>query len=86
MNRSRVLPVAAAIFVCAAITSEAYVLCGSKWAAASALYYVNPANQDMSATDALNAIRYGADAWHTQPNTPFEFVYGGTTSATKAMK
>ena len=60
----------------------AYVLNGPKWATRTVDYYINPANNDVSAAAAEAAIQVGAAAWGSQSNADFRFYYMGRTSAT----
>jgi len=62
-------------------TTEAYLAIG-RWEGATAVYYVNPRNNDVSEAAAIAAVRYAAEAWSTQSQASFAFVYGGTTTGT----
>jgi len=61
--------------------ATAYVVNG-KWKTTNVPYYVNPSNLDVSTSAAVAAVQYSADAWSSQSETSFRFVYGGTISAT----
>jgi hypothetical protein len=67
--------------VALAVITEAYTTFG-KWSSASVVYYINPSNQDVTATMAEAAVRAGASAWTQQSGANFQFVYGGRVSAT----
>ena len=62
--------------------TEAYSKTGYKWPTMSVPFYVNPANQDVSATAATAAIQAGLSAWSTQAGTPFRFYYAGQVNTT----
>jgi hypothetical protein len=64
-----------------AVVTEAYVSYG-KWATTSQIYYINPANQDVSATAAEAAVQAGASSWHQQSSANFQFSYGGRVNDT----
>jgi hypothetical protein len=54
----------------------------AKWANATATFYVNPANADVSTTAAAAAVQYGMNVWNTQSGTSFRYQYGGVVSDT----
>jgi hypothetical protein len=60
---------------------SAYVLNGPMWAGSPAqvLYYVDPTNLDMSASDALFTIERAAQTW-SQSGAAFAYLYGGPAS------
>lgn len=60
---------------------QGYSAGGQAWPNGQALYYINGSNGDVSGAAARTAIQQGADAWDTQTNGSFEFVYAGTTTA-----
>jgi len=64
-----------------ATASEAYVTSG-RWGTPTAVYYVNPKNNDVSEAAAIEGVRAAADAWSLQSRASFAFVYGGTTTTT----
>lgn len=64
-----------------ATASEAYVTSG-RWGKPTAVYYVNPKNNDVSEAAAVEAVRAAADAWSLQSRASFAFVFGGTTTTT----
>jgi len=61
---------------------QAYVVEGPTWASHEIPYYINPANNDVTATAAESAIQVGASAWSQQTNANFQFFYAGRTSGT----
>ncbi len=66
-------------------TLFSYVLLGAEWSGSSATFRVNanfPSADGGSDAQQLEAVRCGADAWHLQGQTPFDFVYLGTTGVT----
>ena len=54
----------------------------ARWASPTATMYVNPANADVSAASAANALQTALDVWNTQGDSSFRFYYGGTVSDT----
>jgi hypothetical protein len=54
----------------------------SKWGSSSATFYVNPANADLDATAAENALKYGLNVWTTQASSGFRYTYGGRVNDT----
>ena len=62
--------------------TQAYSKTGYKWSTMNVPFYVNPSNQDVSATAAIAAIQAGMAAWSTQAGTPFRFYYAGQVSST----
>ena len=54
----------------------------AKWANATATFYVNPANADVSTSAAAAAVQYAMNVWNTQSGTSFRYQYGGTVSDT----
>ena len=59
-----------------------YSYSGHKWGVREVNYYINPANNDVTAAAAIAAIQAAAAAWSTQSNAGFTFYYMGQTSAT----
>ena len=80
--RLRIAYFTAALAVAITAWPTAYVLNGPKWAIRTVDYYINPANNDVSAAAAEAAIQVGAAAWGSQSNADFRFYYVGRTSAT----
>jgi hypothetical protein len=70
--------------------SDAFVANPHRWRAsvaeAGVPYYVNAANQDVSASAALTAVKVGADAWALQSDANFHFAYAGATSGSSLVK
>ncbi len=58
----------------------AYTFGDAKWTTSDVTFRVNPTNQDVSDTAAINAIKAGAAIWSTQSNAHIHLTYGGTTS------
>jgi hypothetical protein len=54
----------------------------ASWASLPVTVFVNPSNQDVTATAAVAAVQTAMNVWNTQPASPFRFVYGGTVSDT----
>ena len=49
-------------------------------------FYINPNFADEEAgddDDQINAIRKGADVWHSEGQTYFQFIYAGETTNTR---
>ena len=57
-----------------------YTAIGHKWATNEVMYFVNPQNLSVPASNALTAIQDGASAWSDQTRANVRLVYGGTTS------
>ena len=57
-----------------------YVLNGHTWPAGDVLFYVNPANNDVSPDAAIAAIDQMATAWTAQSGASVRLVLAGTTS------
>lgn len=56
----------------------------AKWASLPVTFYVNPANQDVTAAAAATAFQTALNVWNTQGGSPFRYVYGGTVTDTAA--
>lgn len=54
----------------------------AKWTSLPVTFYVNPANQDVTASAAASAFQTALDVWNTQGGSPFRYFYGGTVSDT----
>jgi hypothetical protein len=65
----------------AGVAAHGYSLKAYKWNKSQASYFVNPANHDVAESAAEAAVRAGADAWSTQSNASFAWVYAGRTTA-----
>jgi hypothetical protein len=65
-----------------ATTPLAYTTSNATWDVTPVLYYVNPSNQDVSSSAALNAVRWAADAWSNQTNASIELVFAGQVNDT----
>jgi hypothetical protein len=78
--RFATVAVAAALALTA--QSSAYTLKSVKWPTSSVPFYVNAQNLDVSASAAVEAVKYGAYAWTNQTNAAFSFYYAGSTSGT----
>jgi hypothetical protein len=63
------------------VAAHGYSLKPYKWNGSEASYFVNPANRDVPESAAEAAVRAGADAWSTQSNASFAWVYAGRTTA-----
>jgi hypothetical protein len=63
------------------VEPSAYTVNGPTWLLSQMTYLVNPANLDLPALSAENAMRAGADAWYLQSGA-FRFVYGGPSTQT----
>jgi hypothetical protein len=61
--------------------AHTYVLNGS-WATSQVGFYVNPANSDMSASDAIGSVKDAAAAWGLQSDALITAYYLGTTTGT----
>lgn len=72
------------LMTAAAVGVLGYVTKGPIWTRSEVLYYVNPANLDVSASAANSAVQAGASAWSRDSNAAFAFAYAGTTSASAA--
>ena len=81
MRRPRAIGVFAVLaLLTGAVTGWSYATF-AKWASASATFYVNPANADVSAAAANTAVQYAMNVWSTSGSS-FRFTYGGTASDT----
>jgi hypothetical protein len=67
------------------VVAQAYSLSSYKWAYSPVLFYVNPANADVSAGAAEAAVKVGMEVWNTQPGTTFRYQYGGRVNDTATM-
>ena len=74
------LGVTAALALSAAGAVHGYVTYAS-WPTSVAVFYVNPANADVSASHAIAGVQAGMDVWN-HAGTPFRVNYGGTVSDT----
>jgi len=83
--RLRLACITAAFAVAITALPTAYVLNGPKWAVRTVDYYINPANNDVTAAAAEAAIQVGAGAWGSQSNADFRFYYVGRTSGTAVI-
>jgi hypothetical protein len=54
----------------------------AKWPDSPVTFYVNPANADVSANAAANAVQYALNVWSTETGTTFRYQYGGTVNDT----
>ena len=54
----------------------------AKWTTLPVTFYINPANQDVTASAAATAFQTALDVWNTQGGSPFRYVYGGAVSDT----
>src|SRR5687768_13373233 len=54
----------------------------AEWSNATATFYVNPANADVSSSAANAAVQFAMNVWNTQSGTSFRYHYGGTASDT----
>jgi hypothetical protein len=54
----------------------------ASWASSPVTVLINPANADVSANAAINAIQYAMDVWGTQGGTSLRYQYGGVASDT----
>ena len=82
-TQTRLTVAAAALAALMIAAPSAYVLNGPKWGTYQIPYYVNPANQDVSASAAIAAIQAGANAWNSQTNANLQLYYMGTTTGSK---
>jgi hypothetical protein len=73
--------VAALAAVCG-VAAHAYSVSSYKWAYSPVLFYVNPANADVSSNAAEAAVRAGMDVWNTQAGIPFRYQFGGRVNDT----
>ena len=80
MMRPRLTALVAAAAILTAAGVSAYSSY-AKWASATATFYVNPANADVSASAANTAVQYAMNVWNTSGSS-FRFQYGGTASDT----
>jgi hypothetical protein len=53
----------------------------ASWPTSTAVFYINPANADVSASAAIAGVQAGMDVWN-QAGTPFRVNYGGTVGDT----
>ena len=70
-----------ALVTASAVGLLGYVLSGPKWPTTEKLYYVNPANLDVTESAASAAVQMGASAWSRDSNAAFAFAYAGPTTA-----
>jgi hypothetical protein len=82
MKRAGVISALAAAVLLAAATAAVSYSTYAKWSRATATFYVNPANTDVSASAAATALQYALNVWSTQTGTTFRYQYGGTVSDT----
>ena len=84
MNRTALRFATAAVAAALALTAQpsAYTLKSVKWPTSSVPFYVNAQNLDVSASAAVEGVKYGAYAWTNQTNAAFSFYYAGSTSGT----
>ena len=61
---------------------QGYSLKPYTWPGGEAEYRINPANADVSPSDAIAAVQQAASAWTNQSNAAFQYTYTGTTNAT----
>jgi hypothetical protein len=74
-----------ALVVSMVLIGSGYAYSGHKWSTATAQYYVNPINNDVTASAALAAVQLAADAWSNRPEAEFAFVYAGPTTGNVAI-
>ena len=87
MHRSGVFAAAVAgigLVTTLTTATHAYSVAGYKWNSAPVPFYVNPANQDVSANAAISAIQSGMNTWNSQTGSWFRFSYAGQVSDTAA--
>jgi hypothetical protein len=82
VRAAAVLAVALILGAASVAVLRAYTTNNVKWPTNQALYYINPANGDVSEAAAEAAIRAGAAVWSEQSRANFTFVYAGRTSGT----
>jgi hypothetical protein len=85
MNRMKLVAGLACVAgaVVLAAHTHAFSLAYAKWASPSVVFYVNPSNLDVTATSAENAFKVGMNAWTTQAQSNFRYIYGGRVSDTR---
>jgi hypothetical protein len=84
MNRlsiRRAVLAGAGMAVMLTIGMSAYSTFG-KWAVNPVVFYVNPANADVSSAAAEAALNAGMEIWNTQGGSPFRYSYGGRVNDT----
>lgn len=89
---NRIIRIASALVVIGALVllghqqrAEAFVHNGASWSQPSATYFVNPNFTDAPAgasQEQISALQRGASEWKSAGQTPFQFLYGGTTGST----
>jgi hypothetical protein len=85
-TKSIVWAIAVAAAVLVSVPSPvAYTLKATKWNSTQVPFYVNPQNSDVSESEALAAIQFGAYAWTNQTNAAFSFQYAGSTTGSSAV-
>jgi hypothetical protein len=83
MRRTALLVAALAAFTAlATVHTPAYNISGRRWAVNPVPFYINPANSDVSATEATSAILAAAYAWSTQTVADVSWYYMGSSNGT----
>jgi len=81
-RRHMIAGVAAAVAAVAVSAGVQAYASYARWNSNSVVFYVNPANADVSASAAVSAVQAGMNAWNTQSGSAFRFEYGGQASDT----
>jgi hypothetical protein len=82
MRRSRVVAAIGALALLGVASVALSYSSYAKWASSPVTFYVNPTNNDVSASAASTAVQYAMNVWNTQSQSSFRFQYGGTANDT----
>jgi len=81
MKRAALLAACAAITAGMAATGYAYSTY-AKWSSVPVSFFINPNNNDVSASAAISAFQTALNVWSTQSGSSFRFQYAGTSNNT----
>ena len=72
----------AAVAALSVVHTPAYNISGRRWATNPVPFYINPANADVSQTEATSAILSGSTVWSTHTIADVSWYYMGSTNGT----
>jgi len=82
MRRHTKAAIAASLFAVGVSATVSAYSTYARWSSASATFYVNPNNMDVTQSAAIAAVQAGLDVWNTQSASAFRYQYGGTVTDT----
>jgi hypothetical protein len=82
LRSRRIAPILAGLLTAVAtLAVEAYST-NYKWATTPVVFYLNPANRDVSQAAAETAVQEALTVWSTEPGSSFRYSYGGRVKDT----